>query len=650
MPTKTTKKSGSKKKVLYHSDSSLVKTGFGRNAKALLSYLYKTGKYDLVQVCCSSVMGDPMLEATPWKSIGAVTNNPEEQMKLNQNPEKGRMAGYGSQTLDDIIAQEKPDVYMGVQDIWGVDYSVKKEWYRRISSVIWTTLDSLPILPTAYKAAKGSRNFWVWSNFAEKEMKRKGVKNVETMHGCFETDSFRKLPDKERASLRKMFNIEEDAFVVGFVFRNQLRKSIPNLIEGYKKFKERIDSKQKTYLLLHTHFSEGWNIPELAKEYNVDMKEILCTYVCKKCKNYMVHSFSGEGKDCPYCKSEKSLITANFNNGVTEEHLNHIYNLMDVYCHPFTSGGQEMPIQEAKLAELITLVTSYSCGEEMCEPEAASLALDWHEYREHGTQFRKASTDPSSIQHQLLKVFNMKPNVREEYGAKARKWVIDNFSVESVGKKVEEFLDSCEETDYDFNFSRERKANPNALIPINENDSEWLMSLYKYILDRDVDQTYEGHQYWTTQMTEAKVPRKEIENFFRKTALQTLNENESKKKQPFEDLLDKDDEGRRIAFVLPRDSQEIFLSTSLLPSLRKLYPDYHIYYICDPRYFDILDGNPYIHKTIPYIADMNSRNLEGFLLHKGFFEIAFFPGEGILSSMNYTHNDKDIIEFDLCTS
>ena len=45
-----------------------------------------------------------------------------------------------------------------------------------------------------------------------------------------------------------------------------------------------------------------------------------------------------------------------------------------------------------------------------------------------------------------------------------------------------------------------------------------------------------------------------------------------------------------------------------------------------------------------------SRNLEGFLLHKGFFEIAFFPGEGVLSSMNYTHNDKDIIEFDLCTS
>jgi hypothetical protein len=36
------------KKLLFQTDSSLAKTGFGRNAKALLSYLYKTKKYDIV--------------------------------------------------------------------------------------------------------------------------------------------------------------------------------------------------------------------------------------------------------------------------------------------------------------------------------------------------------------------------------------------------------------------------------------------------------------------------------------------------------------------------------------------------------------------------------------------------------------------------
>ena len=33
-------------------------------------------------------------------------------------------------------------------------------------------------------------------------------------------------------------NINPDDFIIGFVFRNQLRKSVPNLLEGFKVFKE----------------------------------------------------------------------------------------------------------------------------------------------------------------------------------------------------------------------------------------------------------------------------------------------------------------------------------------------------------------------------------------------------------------------------
>ena len=86
------------------------------------------------------------------------------------------------------------------------------------------------------------------------------------------------------------------------------------------------------------------------------------------------------------------MSTTNIKAGVNESQLNEIYNLMDVYCHPFTSGGQEIPVQEAKLTELITLVTNYSCGEDCCGPDTGGLALDWAEYREPGTQFIKAST------------------------------------------------------------------------------------------------------------------------------------------------------------------------------------------------------------------------------------------------------------------
>ena len=36
----------------------------------------------------------------------------------------------------------------------------------------------------------------------------------------------------------QFFNLE-NSFVIGFVFRNQLRKSVPNLLEGFSIFKKR---------------------------------------------------------------------------------------------------------------------------------------------------------------------------------------------------------------------------------------------------------------------------------------------------------------------------------------------------------------------------------------------------------------------------
>ena len=150
-----------------------------------------------------------------------------------------------------------------------------------------------------------------------------------------------------------------------------------------------------------------------------------------------MHNFKGQHLNCPHCGKEKAYSTTGITSGVSEDQLNQVYNLMDVYCHPFTSGGQEIPIQEAKLTELVTLVTNYSCGEDNCTPDSASLALDWSQYREHNTEFIKASTTPQSIADQLSKAFKMSNEEKEAMGKKARQWVIDNFATEVIGKQIE---------------------------------------------------------------------------------------------------------------------------------------------------------------------------------------------------------------------
>ena len=346
-----------KKKLVFQSDFALMKTGFGRNAKALLSYLYKTGKYDIVHYCCGTLDNDPKLDSTPWKSVGTIPAG----YPTNKDPEQTRRVSYGSEKLDSVIEKEKPDVYIACQDIWGVDFAIEKPWFNQITSAIWTTLDSLPLLPNSIKYAEQVNNYWVWSDFAEKEFNRLGYNNIKTLPGCVGKEDFSRLNDEARLKLRKKFSIKADDFIIGFVFRNQLRKLVPNLIEGFSIWKKTKGGNGK--LLLHTHWDEGWDILRLADEYGVERTDILTTYKCSKCSSYKVQPFQGQGLNCPDCLSEKSLTTSNILNGVSEKQLNEVYNLMDVYCHPFTSGGQEIPIQEAKLTELITLVTDYSCGE-----------------------------------------------------------------------------------------------------------------------------------------------------------------------------------------------------------------------------------------------------------------------------------------------
>jgi len=434
-----------KKKVLINSNNAKAFTGFGKHAKNILRYLQSTNKYEIIEFANGASWSDASLKLRPWKAQGSLPDNQEVLRQISSDPQKARKAGYGAEMIDEAIKKYKPDVYIGIEDIWAFTDYWDKPWWNQTNSMIWTTLDSQPILPQAIEAAKKTKNFYVWSSFAEKDLNDLGQKHVKTLQGTVNTDDFYRFNDIDRKKLRSRFGLS-DEFIVGFVFRNQLRKSVPNLLEGFKIFKKDCP---KAKLLLHTHWSEGWDIPRLIQEKEIDPQDILTTYFCSSCNKYEIRVFTKQEETCRFCASEKTLNTTNVQHGVDEEQLNEIYNLMDVYCHPFTSGGMEIPIFEAKMTELITLVTNYSCGEDSSSQECGSFPLDWSEYREPGTQFIKASTYPSSIAKQLKKVWRMDANKKTQMGKKAKEWTIENYSTESVGKRLEAIIDSMESANYE---------------------------------------------------------------------------------------------------------------------------------------------------------------------------------------------------------
>jgi hypothetical protein len=280
----------------------------------------------------------------------------------------------------------------------------------------------------------------------------------------------------------------------------------------------------------------------------------------------------------------------------------------------------------------------------MCQESAGSLELEWSEYREHGTEFIKASTKPNSIAKQINKVYNMSILKRREMGIKAREWTIQNYAVENIAKEIEKFVDQSEYTTYDFSLKEEDK-DPFHQIPEIKNDSEWITYMYHNVLKmKDINEDDDGHKYWMTEISKG-AKRQDIENYFRNVAAQ---ENQKNKKIDFSDLLDKDDEGRRIIYVMPESIGDIYISTSLFENIKKQYPNHNLYVATKPEYFEILEGNPHIHKLLQFIPQMNQLLwLEGAGEHKGYFEVAFLPHAGTQLFLDYIHNGKTNIQFNI---
>ena len=447
--------SHSKIKVLIQSNYSRMVTGFGKNMRNILLALHEDPDIEVFEAANGVPYGRDVM--TPWESYGTYPTSPAILKLIEKEPQKKRAAQYGFYCIDDIVNKVQPDVFLGIEDVWAFREYESKPWWGKTKKIIWTTLDSLPILDQAIQFEPKCDKMLVWATFAEKAMKKLGHKNVSTLHGAVDYSHFKPLKNKNE--LRNQHGLDSD-FVIGFVFKNQLRKSVPNLLEGFKLFKEK-KPEISTKLLLHTDWGEksmGWDIPKYIKEKKINNEDVLATYVCHKCDDYFIQPYSGEDKDCSSCGSEKSVKTKNSGKGVGEKELNEIYNLMDVYCHPFTSGGQEIPIQEAKSAGLITLATNYSCGTDSCYERQGGIPLKWNEYREPNTQFIKASTCPKDICNKLKKVYEMDEESKSKLINKGIDYVHKNYSVSTTIGKLKKIIKKVNKTKKQGSETEEKKS------------------------------------------------------------------------------------------------------------------------------------------------------------------------------------------------
>jgi glycosyltransferase involved in cell wall biosynthesis len=579
-----------KKTIAICSDFITSNTGLARNAKALVKYLYKTDKYNLKYFATGLSWGSPENKKLPIECYGAVPDDRNQLAALQSDPVKLRDASYGALKIDEFLKITKPNTVILSNDSWAFPY-LKKSWWGKINVLPHITIDSLPMSEEQIQLAKSVPQMLVWAKFAQEEYTKLGLNNVKTLPAIIEHEYFYPLPKTKKSELRKKFNIDEDTFITGFVFRSQPRKEIKPLLQGFAQFRKEFPS-VKAKLLLHTNFAEGWDIPSLMKDCGVDEQDVLTTYICRQCHEYEIKPFAGQDQNCPYCGYEKSQVTTNVYHGVSETQLNEVYSLMDCYCHLANAGGCEMPIIEALYTGLPLGTVSYSFGKTFTD-EPFVTEIDCAYTVQHKTQFNRAVPNPYSVFKFLKKIYQMDSDKRTELGKKGREFALNTFSPEVVGKQWEEILDGLPEIDYDFNFTQKEK-NPNYPMPVCDSDDEFLTLLYNNILFQLEPANGDGRKHWM-EVLDRGIAREEVYKYFIKVA---VDDNEKNKKIELTELFNQDK--KTLLFVSNGNYEELYLCSTLLKSAKETYPDHKVYFAANPQFSEILEGNPLIDEIIDY--------------------------------------------------
>ena len=631
----------SKKKIVLQTNAPFLKTGLGQNGRCLMKHLLKTGKYDLVYYCTNQVFAhDPNLGRLPCKAYGAIPNDQNVIARMNQDQGFGREVSYGAYFIDQIIKDEKPDIWWGSDDVWGFNGYSDKPWFKEISSIYHITVDSVPVLSQAYQQAKASPHFFTWAKFAQKEMQRvdPSLKHIRTIYGMADVSHFAPISQKERDDLRARFGLDKDAVIFNITNRNQLRKSFPTIIEAFAQFKKEYPHR-KAKLHFHTSYAEkhqGWDIPMWTKYYDLKEEDILCTYVCKLCGNWHVAPYKGEDVDCPYCGGKVivngqqmgPMITASTNHGVPDEEMKYMYGVSNASISCFTSGGLEFHNVSSLLCGLPTGISTYSCGEDFMDLPFVT-PIGWQAYHEQGTNFRKASINTQDIKAFIAKVCKMTDSEKQAIGEAGRDWAAKTFSIDSIGKQWEDVFDALPHRDWSSITLEYKPKNVNFPFPTNSDNESWVKSLYNNILLVEPDP--EGFKYWLNALA-GGMKREDIYRYF----IGRGQEDNAKNTKPvdFGDQFDKNGK-KRMLFVIKESGGDVFITTSLFKELKNLYPDVDLYVACDPAFADILGGNEYIHKVLPYQPIMDQE-----MLMKEHVDHYYFPAVSTQRFLNYLTHDK----------
>ena len=284
-----------------------------------------------------------------WKfyHIGWQNRDREHQTKEGYYMLPIQKVEYGFDTVLPYLMRYKPDIFLTMADVGitsgfidGVAQAKQEGWRGRWFAINLVDTESWEHL--LWNKILDVPDIVITAKNGEILYNKHNIKNVIYLPFGVDTKVYTPLEEKEK--LKEKFKFK-DRFIIGFVGKNQRRKTLPTLLKSFANFAK---DKKDVNLLLHTDAESptGWSVPCLIAKYEVEI-------------------------DPELQKPNPKIIFTNPKLDVlTRQHIqpkmmNEIYNLMDVYCQAVGGEGFGLPVLEAQSAGLPTLMTNYSSAVEV---------------------------------------------------------------------------------------------------------------------------------------------------------------------------------------------------------------------------------------------------------------------------------------------
>lgn len=343
-------------KLLAVSDAACISTGFGRVASEVLDRLHATGDYDIKQMGINFFDED---HDKPYRIFSASGGG------------NSQLDWLGYKRIGQLYADLQPDVVWLFQDFWiiaqylgivpdmkgVVTYfpvdspNIKSSWAlfqskacevctytdfaaKELSKSVSFAFDK--ILESARDTDKDSLktvnipgpNGSVIPLSAEKLRDLTDPSNINVIPHGNDISVFNSVPKKVA---RKVFEFDNDWFIVGNVNRNQSRKRLDLTIKAFSEF---ANDKPNARLLFHDPIpaKEGWDLLQLAHEY--------------------------------YDVGDKILIS---NTHLDTETLNYLYNSLDVMVNSGGGEGWGLTSTEGACCGVPQIVPNWSATKEIWE-------------------------------------------------------------------------------------------------------------------------------------------------------------------------------------------------------------------------------------------------------------------------------------------